>query len=382
MVPPIFQQSLASLRQRGSLKWQLYDPDVLPLWVAEMDAAPCEAVVSAVCAAVSSGDTGYPWAPPYAEALSGFAEQRWGWSFDPGTASLVPDVMIGVSEVLRVLTDPGDPVIISPPVYPPFYGFVQSIDRHVLEAPLSADLRLDPDALECAFSRARAQGGRAAYLLCNPHNPTGTVHTPEELAAVALLAERHGVRVVVDEIHAPVVYPGSTFTPYLAADPTGLGIAVMAPSKAWNLAGLKAALAIPGPAARTDLSRLPEVVSHGASHLGVISHTAALLHGMGWLDELLVELDAHRQLLADLLARQLPSVGYRPPDATYLAWLDCRELGLGEDPASAFLDRGRVAVNPGLDFGPGGAGRVRLNLATSPQIITEAVGRMASVVAG
>jgi cystathionine beta-lyase len=152
----------------------------------------------------------------------------------------------------------------------------------------------------------------------------------------------------------------------------------MSASKAWNLAGLKAALAVAGPAAAADLARLPEEVGHGPSHVGVIAHTAALGDGTAWLDALLTGLDDNRLLLADLLAEHLPAIAYRPGEATYLAWLDCRALDLGDDPADVFLRRGRVALNSGLPFGTGGAGHVRLNLATSPEIIEEGVRRMAA----
>jgi cystathionine beta-lyase len=155
----------------------------------------------------------------------------------------------------------------------------------------------------------------------------------------------------------------------------------MSASKAWNLAGLKAALAIAGPAAAADLARLPEEVSHGPSHLGVIAHTAALTDGTAWLDALLTGLDDNRRLLAALLGEHLPDITHRPGEATYLAWLDCRALGLGDDPAEVFLERGRVALNSGIPFGTGGAGHVRLNLATSPEVITEGVRRMVAALA-
>lgn len=166
--------------------------------------------------------------------------------------------------------------------------------------------------------------------------------------------------------------------PYLSVPGGGRGLSLMSASKAWNLAGLKAALAIAGPESAADLALLPEEVSHGPSHLGTIAHTAALRDGTDWLDAVLAGLDENRRLLAELLAEHLPAVAYRPGDATYLAWLDCRALGLGDDPADVFLHRGRVALNSGLPFGTGGAGHVRLNLATSPEVITEGVRRMAA----
>ncbi|MFJ8487256.1 MalY/PatB family protein [Streptomyces sp. NPDC094038] len=374
---PLRALTLDRLRCRTSMKWHTYPEDVLPVWVAEMDVPLAPAVVRAVTDAMELGDTGYPAGTAYAEALAAFAAKRWGWDgLDAARTAIVPDVMLGVVEMLRLVTRPGDPVVVNSPVYPPFYQFVAHMDRQVVEAPLGGDGRIDPDVLEAAF---RGLGGRrAGYLLCSPHNPTGTVHTAGELTAVSALAERYGVRVVADEIHAPLTAPGVGFVPYLSVPGAERGLSLMSASKAWNLAGLKAALAVAGPGAAADLARLPEEVSHGPSHVGVIAHTTALTDGTAWLDALLAGLDENRRLLADLLDRRLPGIRYRPAEATYLAWLDCRALGLGDDPAEVFLERGRVAVNSGLPFGTGGAGHVRFNLATSPEVITEAVRRMAA----
>ncbi|MCX5252236.1 aminotransferase class I/II-fold pyridoxal phosphate-dependent enzyme [Streptomyces sp. NBC_00201] len=376
---PLRALSLDSLRCRTSMKWRTYPADVLPLWVAEMDVPLAEPVVRAVTDALALGDTGYPAGTAYAEALAGFAEKRWGWDgLAVERTAIVPDVMLGVVEMLKLVTAHGDPVVVNSPVYPPFYQFIEHMDRQVSQAPLGADLRLDFGTLEDTFRQAVAGGRRAAYLLCSPHNPTGTVHTAEELAAVAALADRYGVRVVADEIHAPLTASGVDFVPYLSVPGAENGLSLMSASKAWNLAGLKAALALAGRAAAADLSRLPEEVSHGPSHIGVIAHTAALTDGTAWLDALLAGLDDNRRLLAGLLAEHLPAVAHRPGEATYLAWLDCRALDLGDDPAAVFLERGRVAVNSGIPFGTGGAGHVRLNLATSPEVITEGVRRMAA----
>jgi cystathionine beta-lyase len=375
---PLSPLSLPELRRRTSMKWRTYPADVLPLWVAEMDVPLAEPVARALTEAVALGDTGYAMPDDYIEALAGFARERWAWD-GPGPARtrLVPDVMLGIVEVLRLITAPGDTVVINCPVYPPFYAFVRHLDRVVVEAPLDAGGRLDPVALEAAFRRASAGGGRAAYLLCSPHNPTGTVHTADELAAVAALAGRHGVRVVVDEIHAPVVAAGALFVPYLSLPGGGDAFALLSASKGWNLAGAKAALAVAGPAAADELARMPEEASHGASQLGVLAHTAAFAAGGPWLDALNAGLDANRTLLAGLLAEHLPDIRHRPGAGTYLAWLDCRGLGLA-DPAAVFLERGRVALSSGADFGTGGAGHVRLNLATSPELLTEGVRRMAA----
>jgi cystathionine beta-lyase len=380
---PLRQLSLDQLRRRTSVKWRMYPQDVLPLWVAEMDVPLAEPVARAITDAVALGDTGYPAGTAYAEALAEFARKRWDWDgLAVERTALVPDVMLGVVEMLKLLSGPGDPVIVNCPVYPPFYQFVRSMGRPVVEAPLSPDGRIDFAALKGAFGRAAGVGRRPVYLLCSPHNPTGTLHTAEELARVARLARAHGVRVVADEIHAPIVAAGAAFVPYLSVPGAEDGLSLMSASKAWNLAGLKAAVAVAGPAAADDLARLPEEVSHGPSHLGILAHTAALRDGGDWLDGLLAGLDENRLLLADLLAEHLPGVVHRAGEATYLAWLDCRPLELGDDPAAVFLDRGRVALNSGIPFGTGGTGFVRLNLATSPELITEAVRRMAGAVRG
>ncbi|WP_433854668.1 MalY/PatB family protein [Streptomyces kronopolitis] len=376
---PLRRLTLDELRLRTSMKWRTYPDDVLPLWVAEMDVPLAPPVVRAVGEAMARGDTGYPAGTAYAQALAGFARARWGWDgVDVARTAIVPDVMLGVVEMLGLVTGPGDPVVVNCPVYAPFYQFVTHMDRRVVEAPLGEDLRIDLDVLEEAFRHALADGGRAAYLLCSPHNPTGTVHSAGELSAVAALADRYGVRVVADEIHAPVVALDAAFVPYLSVPGAERGLSLMSASKAWNLAGLKAALALAGPAAADDLARLPEEVSHGPSHVGILAHTAALREGGDWLDAVRGGLDDNRRLLASLLAERLPGVRYRPAEGTYLAWLDCRALGLGDDPAAVFLERGRVALSPGPHFGTGGAGHVRLNLATSPDLLTEAVRRMAS----
>lgn len=392
---PLEQVTPAALRTRTSAKWREYPPDVLPLWVAEMDVTPAEPVQRALIDAIRSGDTGYAHGTGYAEALQAFAAERWGWDgLAVRRTAMVPDVMLGVVELLRLVTGPGDAVVVNSPVYPPFYSFVRHLDRRIVEAPLGTDHRIDLDVLAAAFERATDGGRPAAFLLCNPHNPTGTVHTAAELAAVAALADEHRVRVLVDEIHAPLVLPGAVFVPYLSVPGGGSGLSLMSASKGWNLAGLKAAVAIAGPEAAADLARLPEEVAHGVSHLGQISHTAALRDGGQWLDALLAGLDRNRSLLAELITEHLPAVGFRSPQATFLSWLDCRALNVDEPPAepglvtlsigpaAMFLERAKVAVSAGAAFGTGGAGHVRLNYATSAAVLTEAIGRMGAAAAG
>jgi len=408
---PLEAVPLDDLRRRTSVKWRAYPQQVLPLFVAEMDVVPPDCVVRAVSDAMASGDTGYDHGTHLAEAFAAFADARWGWQVDPARTRTVPDVMGGIVEALRLVTEPGDAVVITPPVYPPFVSFVEHAGRRVETAPLGEDHRLDLDALDEAFARARTGGRRAAFLLCNPHNPTGTAPTLAELEVVGSLADRHGVRVVSDEIHAPVTVPldggpaaasTSVFTSAVTVIPDA--IALVSAAKAFHLAGVNAALAVPGPGAVADLRAMPEIVGHGVSHLGALAHAAAFRDGSGWLDAVLEGLARNAHLLAGLLAERLPAARYTPGEATYFAWVDLRALpsvrasagavadgaarvgttgdvtaGGRTDPAWQLLKRGDLAVNSGPTFGQGGAGHVRLNLATSPDVLREAVDRMVAV---
>lgn len=358
------------------------------MWVAEMDVPIAEPVARVLQHAVEIGDTGYAAGHAYAHALKDFAAARWGWDgFPADTAKSVPDVMMGIVEVLRLISEPGDPVVVNCPVYPPFYAFVTHAGRRVVESPLTAEGRIDLNRLEDTFRALN----RAVYLLSSPHNPTGAVHTREELTAVAGLARTYGVRVIVDEIHAPLVLPGAQFVPYLSVPGSEDAFSVLSASKAWNLAGLKAALAVAGPEAQSDLDRMPEEVAHGASHFGVMAHTEAFRHGGDWLDALLRGLDANRSLLIDFVSERMPELQCRAPQGTYLAWIDCRALGLHDEgsagpgvvselegPARYFLDQARVALSSGHVFGTGGSGHVRLNFATSQANLLEGLERMAT----
>lgn len=366
-----FDVPLADLRARTSAKWRHYPADVLPLFVAEMDVRLAPPVAEAVVAAVTSGDTGYTEGCAYPEAFAGFAARRWGWPLSADAVRTVPDVMTGVVELVRLLTDPGAAVVISPPVYPPFASSVRHAGRRVVRAPLGTDGRLDLDLLATTFFQV---GPGSAYLLCHPHNPTGTLHTAAELTAVGDLARQHGVQVLADEIHAPLVLADEPFVPTTTV--VTEAVALHSASKAFNLAGLPAALAVPGEAATAALARLSGLVGD-VGHLAALAQTAAYQHGDTWLDDLLTALRANVALLGTLLAEHVPQARWTPPQATYLAWLDLRQaVPAGTDPARLLLDAARVAVNPGPTFGAEGAGHVRLNVATSPTILTEAVRRI------
>lgn len=370
--------SLDELRTRTSLKWRTYGPDVLPLWVAEMDVALHPAVREALLAAVDRGDTGYPHGTAYAEAYAAMAAERWQWALDPATqVRRAGDVMNSALAVLEATTAPGDAVVINPPVYPPFRQVVSGYRRRITEAPLTASGRLDLEVLEAAFA---GPDHPRAYLLCSPHNPTGAVHTAEELAAVMALAERFGVQVVVDEIHARLVDPGAAFVPLLTVPGGERAVAVTSAGKAWNLAGFKAGLVIAGTHATGLLRALPPLAQQSSGHPANLVHTAALVHAQAWVDDLVIEVRANKELLARELAAHLPRARYSPTAGTYLAWVDCSDLGLA-DPAAHFLETGRVAFSPGVNFARSHRQWVRINLACSPDVVVEAVRRMAASIA-
>jgi len=368
---------LERLRRRRSAKWAMY-PEALPAWVAEMDFPLAPPVKRALTEAVELDDCGYaaPAELGLADAFAGFAAARLGWQVDPAQVTASSNVVAALTEVLRALAEPGDRVVINTPVYHPFFAIVEEVGCELAEVPLR-DGRLDVEGIEREFA-----AGATALILCSPHNPSGDVPSREQLVAIADAAERHGAWVLADEIHAPLTLPGAEQVPFLTVSEAARerGIAFSSASKTFNLAGLMCSqmiTAAPGPAA--VIEGLSFIAKHGG-HLGAIASIAAFREGSPWLDEVLAVLDHNRALLGGLLTERLPEVGYRPPRAGYLAWLDLRELGLGEDPAAVILERGGLALNSGPTFGPQGAGFARLNFGTSPALVEEAVERIARTV--
>ncbi|MBE7954744.1 aminotransferase class I/II-fold pyridoxal phosphate-dependent enzyme [Microbacterium oxydans] len=374
---------LAELRERTSEKWREYPADVLPLFVAETDFPLAPAITAALQRAVEIGDTGYMASrTPLAQAFSDFASRRYGWEPDPARIRSTADVSMGIVEILRRVTQPGERVVVTPPVYPPFYDLVAEAGAEVERVPLrdtGTRWELDLDGIRAAF-----EDGATAILLCNPHNPTGTVHGRDSLTALAELADEFGVAVVSDEIHAPLAQPGSGFTPFLAVSDVAqrVGYALVSASKAFNLAGLKCALMVTADDETSAVVRgLPVEVEWRTGQFGLLAAVAAFSEESDeWLDGLLRTLDENRLLLEDLLAAHLPGARYRIPDAGYLAWIDLTALEWGDNPARRILKDAKVALHFGPAFGAEGAGHVRLNFGTSPEIITEAIERIASLV--
>lgn len=373
---------LEQLRERTSEKWREYPADVLPLFVAETDFPLAPAITEALERAVRTGDTGYVASrTPLAAAFAGFAERRYGWSPDPARMRSTADVSMGIVEILRRVTSPADRVVVTTPVYPPFFDLVEEAGAVVERVPLrdTGDAwELDLDGIRSALA-----AGARAVLLCNPHNPTGTVHAAASLARLADLAVQYGAAVVSDEIHAPLARPDAGFTPFLAVSDAAraIGYAIVSASKAFNLAGLKCALMVTASDETTRVVRgLPIEVEWRTGQFGMLAATAAFsAESDEWLDGLLVTLDENRRLVADLLAECLPAARYRMPEAGYLAWIDLTDLAWGPNPSKRILREARVALHFGPAFGEEGSGHVRLNFGTSREIITEAITRIAAL---
>lgn len=381
-VAPLRALPLERLRERSSSKWRTYPEDVLPLFVAETDFPLAPAISRELASLVERGDTGYtPPDPGLARAYAAFAERRFGWTVDPARVRSTCDVMMGIVEVLRASIAPGDRVVVTPPVYPPFYDCIPEAGGVVERVPLrdtGDGWALDLDAIAAALA-----SGARAVLLCNPHNPTGTAHSRAALARLAEIADRHGAVVLSDEIHAPLVHPGATFTPFLAASDLAarVGFAFVSASKAFNLAGLKCALMVTASDERTAVvAGLPAEVEWRTGLFGARAAVAAFApESEVWLDGLRAALDENRHLLAGLLADHLPLARYRVPDAGFLAWVDLSAYGWGDNPATKIRREAKVAFHLGPYFGVEGAGHVRINFGCSPEVLREAIERTATL---
>jgi cystathionine beta-lyase len=374
------------LRRRGSLKWTRGGPEVIGAFVAEMDFGAAPAIEDALREAIARADFGYQTERAIAEMAQACADwQRasYGWTVDPARIRPLPDVLKGLEAAITVFSRPGSPVILPTPAYMPFLTIPPWLGREIIQVPMVASggrLVLDVDGIDAAF-----RAGGHLLVLCNPCNPVGRVYTRDELAAVAEVVDRNGGRVFADEIHAPLIYTGGTHIPYatVSAAAAGHSVIATAASKGWNLPGLKCAQMILNNEA--DAAAWTEqgfFLEHGASTPGVRATIAAYRGGRAWLGEVVDYLDGSRQLLAELLAARLPAVGYRPPEGTYLAWLDCRALGIDGCAAEFFQAKAQVLLVDGAACGEAGAGHVRLNFATPRPILAEIVRRMADAVHG
>ena len=382
MTAPAPTFSLERIRGgRTSVKWTRYAPDVIPLSVAEMDFAIASSVADTIIERVRASDFGYIDAPgPLANAFAGFAAKRWGWTIDPDFVRVTTDVSAAIVETLRYGIPRGGTVVINPPVYTAFYELIDEAAAVRREVPLLTDgttWSMDLAGLERAFAE-----GADAFLLCHPHNPVGVVFDARTLSVIAELAARYDVLVISDEVHAPLTHPGVAFVPFLqvAQSHGARCICVTSASKGWNIAGVKCALIVAGHERGVALlNSFPEEVTCRTSILGLHANVAAFA-ATDWLDETIGKVVANDELLAELIADQLPAAVYHRPSAGYLGWIDLRYYRLGEDPAAVLVDSARVALNSGHTYGADYDGFVRINLACDPALLVEAVRRVSASV--
>ena len=370
---------LSEMRGHRSEKWRGFAPDVLPLFVAEMDFPIAKPIQDLLVQMVSHSDLGYLGSiPELGTAFKGFAKRHWNWDVNPEYVRLCTDVGVGMVEVLRVTTKPGDKVLINSPIYQNFYNWIKETHVELLDVPFIQDgmqWSVDFENIEAQYAN-----GVKVHALCHPHNPLGRIYTKDELIKLAALAKKYGVTIISDEIHAPLTYSEKKFIPFLSVSQTAkeVGITITSASKAFNLAGLKCAMIITeNESLRDRINVMPLAVAFRASLFGATAATAAFQHGLSWLESVLKLLDENRKLLKNLIDTKLPGVGYRIPDFGYLGWIDLAALNLGDDPCERLLERGRVALVKGSAYGPQHQSFARFNFGTNPEIIAEAVDRIA-----
>jgi cystathionine beta-lyase len=376
--------SAAEMHRSSRIKWRLFGDDVLPAWVADMDFPVAPPIHRAIRELVGRHDFGYhhvPLSPGLRDALVSRMAERFSWQIDPQRIVPLVNVLQGLDASVLLHSRRGEGVVLETPIYPPFLAAVERSGRRVVESSLVRGAH----RYEIDFEHLRAMldPDTRLLLLCNPHNPTGRVFEREELLALGELALEHDIIVVSDEIHADLAFPPRRHLPFATLGPelAERTITLTSATKSFNLAGLPCAFAIFG----SDRVQQPfqELPPHVLGQPGILDDAAthaAWTEGQPWLDEVVAYLLENRDLVMDFFARRLPDLRVLPPEATYMAWLDCRELGLPADPFNFFLEHARVALTRGSDFGAPGKGFVRMNFATSRTILLEILERMGAAV--
>lgn len=371
---------LDRLRQLDGAKWSRYGADVLPAWVADMDFASPDCALDAMRRVIDRSDIGYNLRAVRAlpQAFADWQDRHHQWRPELDRIQLYNDVLHALEYAIWHLTEPGDGIVLFTPIYPPFIKVVKDAGRRIIDCPLDPDTaRFDADVL-----RSVLDDRTAIVLWCNPHNPTGRVFDDVELTALAEVVAERDLLVVSDEVWADLVHPGSTHRP--VATVPGLGersITVSSASKSFNLAGLRCAVAhIGSDRARDELDRHPPRLRGHVNTLAAEATLACWRDGEPWLDDLRRHLVTQFDHLERRLAGELPEVSWQRPQGTYLAWLDGRSLELDGEFAAVVRDRGKLALSAGPDFGPRGAGHVRVNVATSRAILDDIIDRLVAAV--
>ena len=379
-------------RGTNSAKWTYYPQDVLPLWVADMDFPAPRPIIDALHAAVEHGVFGYELAgQALAESAAARMQKLYGWQLDPDSVVATPGLVSAFYAAGAALVRPGEGYLIQPPVYMPFndlqrnLGLVRqeaALARLVGEGERHVRYEIDWDA----FQRAINSGGSRTrmFLLCNPHNPTGQIYTPDELARMAELCLKNETVIVSDEIHSELLLGDKAHTPIASLSPEigAHSITLVAPSKTFNIAGLFCGFAIiPDAGLRQQYRQQLERMTLHVNSLGQIASLAAFSGACDdWLEELKSYLTANRDFAVEYIEREIPGLGTSLPEATYLLWLDCGKLveegRIKGSPYNFFLKEAKVASNDGATFGSGGANFVRLNFACPRSVLEEGLERM------
>ncbi len=373
----------AELRRLTGIKWSRYGHDVLPAWVADMDLAPPDCAVEAVQALAARGDFGYNLdaAHQLPERFCEWQRRYHRWEPAIEEVTLFNDVLHAIAVSIWLHSGPGDGIVLLTPIYPPFLKAIDGAGRRLIDVPLDPDgWRLDRQRLEAAIDDTTS-----VLLLCSPHNPTGRVFDDEERQAIGEVVVEHDLLLISDEVWGDLTHPGHRHNPMALVDDevARRTITISSASKAFNMAGLRCAVAHVG--SRSLAARLDELPPHSLGAVGSPGAEAALscwTEGHEWLADTRSFLTDRRDQLAKRVDEDLEGVSFQSPEATYLAWLDFSALGLGPEPADWLLDNAKVALSPGRDFGPGGRGHVRLNTATSPQLLDELIDRIATALGG
>lgn len=357
--------------------------EVIPLWVADMDFAAPEAVTQALAERAQHPVYGYSLFPDslYASMIDWF-RLRHGWQIERDWILMAPGVVPSLHAAAMAFAAPGEAIIVQPPVYPPFFTSVTKTGRRLIENPLvmhDGEYRMDTAHLEQC-----ARNGAKMLLLCSPHNPVGRVWREDELQAVLAIARRHGQLVLSDDIHCDLVYPGHRHHMLATlAGPDDALITAVAPSKTFNIPGLGlSALVVPDAGHRAALKRVFESLHmEQANPFSIAAFEAAYRHGGDWLDSLLAYLKGNRDFACDYLQQQVPEIRATLPEGTYLLWLDCRALGLADEALRSFFVRqAGLGLNPGISFGSGGSGFMRLNLGTRRTLLRQALAQLRTAV--
>ncbi len=370
------------IERRGtdSVKWKKYGEKVLPLWVADMDFISAEPIRKALHRRIDHGCFGYASLDEeLCQVIQGRLRKLYQWEVQANEIVFVPSLVTGLNICFQAYAGPGDHILIQPPVYHHFIKDPVAHGRGIVDPPLIRQgdaYGIDFEAFEREITpRTRA------FIFCNPHNPVGRVYTRRELEKIAEICLRHNLVICSDEIHCDLLYPGNHHIPIATLSPevSERTVTLMGPSKTYNLAGIHCGLAI---IQNAKLQRIWKKTSFGivpgVNIMGYVAALAGFRDGQEWLDQVLDYLNGNRELLRCLIMDRLPGIRMTRMEATYLAWLDCREARIPGNPFEFFLRKAGVALNDGREFGKGGEGFVRLNFACSRKTLREAVERMSS----